>query len=388
MSGTSRYPKHAVPGFGWLQDKSLIALFGAILLSAVGSLPLHLIPLILVTLIADGEVTIPEAGWIASVILIGKLASSLALPVLKVSVVRVTVAFCAALLMLTGLLTTLAATSLGLYLGWFLVGISSGILMYLGTVSASHFSNTTFAFSLRLGVVLCLAGASIASLLLIDQALVSYRSFLMALLLIFSLLLTLGLVLYNPTTNHAKPADIGRKHQWRLSQILGLIALFVLFLGQTGFLAYVVQETIDRGMTIAESIWAIVAMKIVAGIWLAGNAVHGAANGRRHRLLEFGILLAVSLGVASQTTTPLILLLSLMTFEIAFNTLSARFQATLANANRHIAGQWLTATLLMGAAFGPPLYGAAIGANLGFYFIFFALCSTIIPAVWAKLYED
>ncbi|MGI9492926.1 MAG: hypothetical protein ACR2QF_11060 [Geminicoccaceae bacterium] len=368
-------------------DKSLIALFGAILLSAVGSLPLHLIPLILVTLIADGRVSLAEAGWIASAILLGQLLSSLTLPTLKITVVRRMPAFGAALLLLAGLAMTTTTGPIGLYLGWFVVGCSAGVLMFLGTVSAAHYRNTTFAFSMRLSVVLCLAGSMIAGLL-ISQALGSYSALLTMLLLIFSLLLTLGLLLYDPVTRVAKPIDEGRARRWHTPQILGLIALFILFIGQTGFLAYVAQGAIDRGMTIAESIWAIVAMKIVAGIWLAGNAIHGAANGRRHRLLEFGILLAISLCVASQTTMPLILLLSLLTFEIAFNTLSARFQAALANANRHVAGQWLTATLLMGAAFGPPLYGAAIGANLGFYFILFALCSAIIPAIWAKVCED
>ena len=193
--------------------------------------------------------------------------------------------------------------------------------------------------------------------------------------------------LYDPATSVAKPIDESREHQRHASQILGLIALFILFLGQTGFLAYVIQGAIDRGMTIAESTSAVAAMKIVAGLWLTGIAVYGAAKERRHRLLELGILLAISLGFASQTTIPLILLLSLLTFEIAFNTLSARFQATLANTNRYVAGQWLTGTLLMGAAFGPPLYGAAIGANLGFYFILLALSSAIIPAIWAKACE-
>ncbi|MGI9450584.1 MAG: hypothetical protein ACR2QH_08125, partial [Geminicoccaceae bacterium] len=319
-------------------------------------------------------------------VLFGQLLSALTLSALKFAVVRRVPALAAALLMLAGLTTTAMAGPIGLYLGWFAVGCSAGVLMFLGTVSAAHYRNTTFAFSMRLGVVLCLAG-SIAAGLLISQAMVSYSSLLTALLLIFSLPLTLGLLLYDPVTSVAKPVDDGRKHQWQAPQILGLVALFILFIGQIGFLAYVVQGAIDRGMTITESTSAVVAMKIVAGLWLTGIAVYAAAKKRRHRLLELGILLAISLGIASQTTTPLIFLLSLLTFEIAFNTLSARFQATLANVNRHVAGQWLTGTLLLGAAFGPPLYGAAIGANLGVYFIVLALCSTIIPAIWAKFHE-
>ena len=176
-------------------DKSLIALIGAIILSAAGSLPLHLIPLILVTLIAGGRVSTAEAGWIASAILLGQLLSSITLPALKITIVRRVLAFGAALLLLAGLSMTTMASSVSLYIGWFLVGGSAGVLMFLGTVSAAHYRNTTFAFSMRLGVVLCLAGSIIAGLL-ISQALVSNSSLLLALLLIFSLLLTVGLFLY------------------------------------------------------------------------------------------------------------------------------------------------------------------------------------------------
>lgn len=366
-------------------EQSPIALFGAILLSAVGSLPLHLIPLIVVTLIIDGRVSVAKAGWVGSAILFGQLLSSLALPMLKISIVHRISAFGAVTLSLLGLAITTLAGSIGLYLGWCLVGSSCGVLMYLGTVSASHYRRTTFAFSLRLGVVLILAGST-ASGLVGNNALVSYQSFLTTLFLIFSLICAVGLLLYSPITPDDKPAKQGHDHHWHAPQMMGLIALFILFVGQTGFLAYVVQGAVDRGMTLADSTWAIATMKILAGVWLVIVANLRLQTEKKPRFFEFGALLAIGVAIASYTVVPVIFFLSLLSFEIAFNTLSARFQAKVADTNRLLAGLWLTATILLGAACGPPLHGAAIDAGLTYYFLLLAICSAAIPAIWVKAY--
>lgn len=373
------------PCFKNRAKQSPIALFGAILLSAAGSLPLHLIPLIVVALTIDGRVSVVGAGWVGSAILLGQLSSSLALPMLKVSVVHRISAFCAVFLLLLGLTITTLAGSISLYLGWCLVGSSCGVLMYLGTVSASHYRRTTFAFSLRLGVVLILAGST-AGGLVGSNALVSYQSFLTTLFLIFGLICAVGLMLYSPTTHDVRVATQGQHHHWHAPQMLGLLALFILFVGQTGFLAYVVQGAVNRGMTLAESTWAIATMKILAGLWLVIVANLRLQTEKKPRFLEFGALLAVGVAIASYTVVPVIFFLSLLSFEIAFNTLSARFQAKVAETNRLLAGLWLTATILLGAACGPPLHGAAIDAGVTYYFLLLAICSAVFPAIWAKAY--
>lgn len=366
------------------REQSRFALFGAILLSAVGSLPLHLLSLTIVSLIVDGRVPIAAAGWVASAILVGQLMSSLTLPFLKISIVSRPLALAATLLLLTGLTTTALNNSASLYLGWWLVGISCGVLMYLGTASAAHYGRTTFAFSLRLGVVLILAG-SVASGLLIGNALTSYHSFLTVLFLTFGLISVVGLVLYSPIALDIKTATQGQERRWHTPQITGLLTLYVLFVGLAGFLAYVAQGAIDRGMTFGDTTLAIAAMKILAGIWLIVANLRLGAN-LRQRFLAIGVILAISVALAADTRDPIVFFLSLLSIEITFNTLSARFQAKFAEANRAFAGQWLTGTILLGAACGPPLLGAAIGADLTIFFVLLATGSALLPAIWARAY--
>src|SRR5690348_11153815 len=67
----------------WLphSDRESFSQFlGASLLSATGSLPQHLGPLIIIAIVADGRIPVSEAGWILSVRAIGELLTSIALP--------------------------------------------------------------------------------------------------------------------------------------------------------------------------------------------------------------------------------------------------------------------------------------------------------------------
>lgn len=337
------------------------------------------------TLIADERVAVAEAGWVASAILIGQLVSSLTLPLLKISIVSRPLALAATILLLLGLTTTALNSSIGLYLGWCLVGVSCGVLMYLGTASAAHYSQTRFAFSLRLGVVLILAGL-VAGGLLVSDALTSYHSFLTVLFLTFGVICIVGLVLYRSIALDIERTKDDQKRLWRTPQITGLLTFYVMFVGLAGFLAYVAQGAVDRGMTFADTALAIASMKILAGIWLVvANLRHG--SNLRHRFLEIGVVLAISLAIVSNAREPIVFFLSLLIIEITFNTLSARFQAHFAEANRAFAGQWLTGTILLGAACGPPLFGAAIGADLTIYFLSLAMASALIPAIWARAYS-
>jgi hypothetical protein len=366
-------------------NQSLVALSGAILLSAVGSLPLHLFPLIVVAVIADGTFSTVSAGWIATAILLGQLLSSLILPMLNIPSIRAIPAIGAVLLLLLGLVITAQETLWSYYLGWFLVGNSCGILLYLGTVSASNYRHTTFAFSIRLGVVLILAGLMVGILIVSDAA-DSYRGLLLVLILAFGFICLIGLITYRPVMPPSESAMQNENHRWEGPQLSGLGGLFVLFVGQVGFLAYVFQEAIARGMPLVDSTWSIAGMKFLAGIWLIVWASCNFSGGRHSHFLSLGILIATGIAIASYATNFVIFLVSLLIFEIAFTMLTSRFMAKVAESNRQLAGPWLTATVLLGAACGPPLNGIAIAADLGLYFLLLAVCSSFTPALWTRMY--
>ena len=365
------------------RDQTVVALVGALLLSAVGSLPLHLVPIVIVTLIADGRLETSEAGWVASAILFGQLLTSLALPIFGIVSVFVWPATGISLLLLLGLWMTAIDQAVALFAGWFTVGSCAGVLMYLGANSASHYRNTTLAFSLRLGIVLVLAGGMTAALVL-RHSLGSYTSFLVTVSAVFSCLLMVGILFYRPVLTIARPNTKRLNHHKQGWPLLGFALIFLLFIGQSGFLAYVVQNAIARGMSAAEATWAIVAMKTTAGFGLFFLALNSEQRRRPDRLLAIGTSLAVALVLSSGAKMLPLFLLSLLIYEMTFNILSARFQAHLADRDRHLAGQWLTATILLGAAIGPPMHGAAIHTDLAVYFLVLAGISAILPGMWMR----
>ena len=370
-----------------LANRDTTALIGASLLSAAGSLPLHLMPLIVVSLVADSRVSIAQAGWVASAVLLGQLSTSLTLPALAVRTVNRGPAIAVALVLLLAVIISGLGGAIGLFLGWFLAGACCGVLQYLGIVTASNDPSPTFAFSLRLSIVLILAGAVVVALQ-IGDVLASYLSMLAALGAIFSVVLATGIALYRPRLSNAERANLGTADNQASHEFGGLGTVFLLFVGQTGFLAYAVQTATGRGMAVEETAWALAAMKIVTGAWLFLIARTGLKTASRPRFLGLGLLLGSSVLLISYTGHLVGLLLGLIVFEIAFNTLAARLQGKVVMLAPQFAGQWLTGAIFLGAASGPPLHGAAISAGVGAYFIGFAALSALLPSLWAKLCES
>jgi MFS family permease len=367
-----------------LTTRETATLVGASLLSAGGSLPWQLMPLIIAALVVDSRTSIAQAGWVASAVLLGQLSASLAVPALGVQIVSRGFAIAVALALLLGLAASTLGGIAALYTGWFLIGGCCGVLQYLGVVAASIDSRPAFAFSLRLSIVLMLAGTVVGALQA-TNVFVSYFSTMAALGAVFVPLLATGIALYDPPRPNLDPAEQYASDRSAFRKFSGLGAIYLLFVGQVGFLAYAVQSAMDRGMAIEEAAWAVAAMKIVSGAWLLYMAQTGFQTTLRPRFLELGGVLAASVVVVSYTGHLVGFFLGLIAFEIAFNTLVPRLQAKVILGARQFAGRWLTAALLLGAASGPPLHGAAISAGAGWYFICFAVLSALLPSLWAKL---
>ena len=363
-------------------EGALIPLFGASLLSSVGSLPLHLAPLIVTTLISDSRASLAAAGWVPSALLLGQLSTSLALPALGIHNVRRSLAIVTAAILLTGLAISSRDSFENLLLGWFLVGQSCGVLMYLGTIEASRFPRPTFAFSLRLAVVLILAGA-IASLLQVSNAFASYRSLLIELAPIVALILVCGILLHRPVeADRANTTSEGGR--WTFRQVSGLATVFFFFVGQTGFLAYVVQQALDRGMSFADTAWSMVGMKFAAGVWLLAVAVFEFSKMQKARFLYLSVLLTAGILTVFFSRSVAVFFLGLVLYEITLNTLSARLQSAVVAARPQFAGPWLTGVILLGAAIGPPLNGLAIGMGLQSAFILVSVLAALGPLLWQQ----
>src|SRR5262245_22287126 len=248
-------------------EGALIPLLGASLLSSVGSLPLHLAPLIVATLISDSRVSLVGAGWLPTVLLLGQLSTSLILPTFGIHNIRRGAAIVTATVFLTGLAISSFDGFEIILVGWFLVGQSCGVLMYLGTIAASQFPRKTFAFSLRLAVVLVLAGI-LTCLLQMANSFGTCRAFLTTLTPIVGLILLFGVLLHRPVAKVGQVTVAKDAEQWSVSQFSGLVTVYFFFVSLTGFLAYLVQQALTRGISLPDSVWSMAGMKLIAGLWL------------------------------------------------------------------------------------------------------------------------
>lgn len=70
-----------------------------------------------------------------------------------------------------------------------------------------------------------------------------------------------------------------------------LTIVFLLFVGQSGLLAYAIQRATDRGILLHDAAWALAGMKIIAGLSLLSLAKKDLQNRRHPRFAELGVLL-------------------------------------------------------------------------------------------------
>jgi hypothetical protein len=360
-----------------VSNRDVAALVGASVLSGAGSLPLHLAPLIIPVLVVDGRASVADAGWIATAVLLGQFATALALPLLDVRLIARGPAVALAVTLLLGLVLSGLAGMPALLLGWFVVGVCCGGLQYLGTITAATHSRPAFAFPIRLGVVLCLAGAA-AGALQWTAGLASYREMLVVLIAVFSLILIVGIALHHPIEPQRRILE--KDAQAGTLKYVALAIVFVLFVGQSGLLAYVIQGATERGIVLRDASWALAVMKVAAGVCLLMLARKGLQNRQNPRFAELGAVLAISNFVVATTTDPIVFFLGLLGLEIGFNLLSARLQARVSDIAPYFGGQWLVATMLLGAASGPALHGLAIGVGSDAAFVAFAMLSALVPA--------
>jgi len=363
-------------------DRPGSSLIGASILSAAGSLPLHLAPLIIAVLVIDGRTAVYDAGWITTATLLGQFGVALFLPLFGVGVIARTNAIALAVMLLAGLLLSGSDGMSALLLGWFVVGGCCGGLQYLGTLAAAAHPNPRFAYSVRLGVVLSLAGF-VAGALQWTAGLSAYRTMTAVLMIVFSTLLVIGLLLYRPV--ESRDGRHGGKTEFRLATYFGLAILFVLFVGQSGLLAYAVQNATERGIGLKNASWALAAMKVAAGWTLLFLARRVRRNDRNPSFAVLGTMLAVSDLVVATTTNSLMFFLGLLGLETGFNLISARLQAEVARGTSFFGSQWLLATMLFGAASGPSLRGATVGLDVGDAFVLFAMLSAVSPIISAGM---
>jgi hypothetical protein len=339
------------------------SLIGASVLSTAGSLPQHLRPLIVAVLIADGQTTVGGAGVVASIVLFGLPTIALVLPLFNVQKIDRYGVILAAILLIFGLVLSV----LSLLAGWFIIGVSCGVFQYVGILTAALHSKPSTAVPIRLGITLGIAGSAAALLSLMPVA--AYHSMLLILSATFAALLIIGIGLHQPIK--PPPRKLGHDSGWMKYAVLTLV--FLLFVGQTGLLAFVIQQATERGFPLGQAFWALALMKVIAGLILL------LIRGAEVDAWLLSLTLATANVVVATTTDFPVFAVALLLLEISFYLLSAKLQARAANLAPIFTGQWLLAVSLLGAAAGPLVHGHAI--TTGWSFFYLAVLSALAPLV-------
>ncbi|WP_332775453.1 hypothetical protein [Polaromonas sp.] len=371
----------------------LFPVVGASLLSAAASLPLHLMPLVVVAVVAESRLAEAQAGWIASAYMLGQLFAVLALPGIKVSRILRWQALVAVAVLLVTLWVSKSPQRSTLLLSWLVIGMICGTLHFSATATAAATTDRRTAFALRMAMSSLVGGSVIVGLQLM-RGLVSYSALATQLTVAFAVIAGVGLLLYRapeamgsaPLLAESEPAK-GAVPRTRasLGRLAGLFVLFVLFVGQHGLWAFAVQGAQQRGVMLDHVAYAVAACKLIAGAVVLASVVRHSSTrpDSPYSLLISGLSVMVGGAGFAFTENVVIFWLALLSWEVGFSVLSARLQAMTAQDNPRMAGMWMTGAIFLGAATGPALSGLIIRADLFWAYVVFAGVSALIPHGWA-----
>ena len=368
---------------GWWIGLNLRILIGASVISAAGSLPLQILPFLVLSLASEGRVDVAYAGWVGSAYLVGMLSSGLLLPLLRVSRLTrwQTVGALAAIVVALSLSIDSSLFPVLLAL-WYVVGFACGGLQFVGATTAAAAPNKPQAFALRLAVVLIVASAVIVALALFAGQ-KSYSTFVYFLVGAFGFAACIGLALYRNIPALSPPASGDASKPSDRQSWAGLVIVFAFFAGQPGFWAYAMQSASQRGLDLKGAAFVIAASKIISAVALLYTSTSRSRGSGLPGLIGLGCSVAAGILVMTYSSAVMIFFVGFLLWELALNMLSARLQGIVVAGNPEHAGGWITGAILLGAATGPIAHGAAIGGGVELAFISYAAMSGLFPFLWA-----
>lgn len=362
----------------------ILPLIGACLLSAVGSLALHVAPFVTATLIIDGRASVTGAAWVRVATQLGEFVMALALPLLKIGNInrRSTVVVCLAL---TGGLALAGSQDFGLLLcGWLAIGACCSVLKHLGVMTASRQEHLSMAFSLRLSTVLVVAGVVAAAIATLEAP--PYDRLLLLLAAVCGTLMAASLLLArDPVRNNSQSVDTSSAAiaESRYLPVSGLIVVFLFFTGISGVLVFVLCQAVDRGLSFQEATWSLAATKIIVGALLLTNFHSGKGKGGCGLLLYGALLLSATVGI-HQSQDVMALFIGLLAWELAVNSLSTRLQVMVVGEAPESGARWLNLTILLGSVLGPVLNGYLISNGQGYVYGILGAVTAFAPAIWGQ----
>lgn len=353
------------------------------LLSAIGSLPQHLMSVLIALAIADGVLGVERAGWIGAAYIVGMLITTIGLPLFGVASVSRRAAATALLAMSAGAAVAMFLQEPSIWLmvaSWGAIGAACGTLSLLGSLIAAAQADGRPFLQVRLGSVLL--GSAMVLGLAHSLGLLTAFSDALRVLVVVPLL---GLVLlrdYRPATCKPGSGDgMYASPTACTAAVPSLLLLALFFVGQSGFTAFAAYIANTNGLPAAGLPLVYASVKAGAACVLFAAARRTARAGPT---LLLSLVLALSvLGMLWSGSSP-IFLASLLAWEVAINLQSTRFQAEILRCNPAIGGRWLMACIASGAAAGPVIHGVMLEHKLGLIFAMLSVTSAFVPAMWAR----
>jgi len=349
----------------------------AAFVSAAGSLPQHMMALLVALAIHDGLATVGRAGWISTAFTVGLLTGSVGLP--AAGVTRITKV--GALALLVASICSLAFSLIPIFeltlIAWCFVGVACGGLNLLMSLFAAKREDRRSVLRLRLGIVL-LASSSVFAVAHFAGALSTYASAVLALLCAFGLITVGAAPQYDGSVGRSSPGapqsiSVGERGAW---PSLLLVAAF--FVGQPGYTAYAAHIATANGVSLLALPAIYAGCKFAAACALLGPSSSGSDSPKF--LLSIG--LSAAIGVMAAASTAWAFACGLLLWELCVNLQSTRFQSAVLGTFPRSGGRWLSASIAIGAAAGPAIHGWAISIGAGLFFAIFSALTAFLPMVW------
>jgi hypothetical protein len=365
---------------GAASSPSRKAIVGACVLSATGSLPLHLMPFLVALTASEGRLDPERSGWLSSALMCGMLASALSLPLLRFTRVTPLAAFVAVIFLLGGILSSVNAGPVGILVCWCVAGAVCGLFQFLGSTSAASYADRHFVFGLRLALVMFAAAGFIG----FGAYLGGFESYMgltagLSVLILFAC--CVGLALYSPPLTQSQLNAQAEEVADSTGRWQGLTIAYLYFAGQPGFMAYAAYIALSHGIPAGDLPFAFAAAKVCGAVVLlkwGSNTRSGAPT------LLIGSLLGISSIAIATTDCIAVFSLALIGWEICVNVQSTRLQATVVSDRPYLGGLWLPAALALGASTGPVLHGHLLGQSNGHWFIAFSVATGLLPGAWCR----
>lgn len=207
--------------------------------SSLGSIPSHLIPLLILILEQSHSTDTLDASFVASTLLIGVFIGILTFVRMPLRLVDIKIISLLVLGQLGILTLSLAISTSKLYVVWFIVGLISGALIQTGSIIIAHSPYSSTLYLLRVSYSLIFSGVILISIFFFEGN--HYNDFAFC-FLIFLILFLIFINIKRPSIKISGAINRSNKIQSRIFDFFGIFMIAILFAGQIAFISHIAKN--------------------------------------------------------------------------------------------------------------------------------------------------